>query len=278
MAYSSTFSSFNYPNPTDRLNNPSHSALHNTVSSAIGQIQAVIGLADSGSVVGTIIGDLRSPDSNGGGHVQTANKGGTGQTNFNKGDLLVGQSSSVLVKFAVGNDAQFLTADSSQAVGVKWVNSPTGSKLSINPSTITISSTVSEAALASASVTGSIMGDSNGIRFTIPTVINTGRAATSTNLGLWYGLNRVVQFTLPNPGNNTTLTGMIDGMIIGGGSSSTQSAYLRAFLPGTTSLVGFATGTSSINSTVLQQLQIRATNTDTNSFVQATFAEFDKIV
>lgn len=124
MAYPSTFSSFNRPASSDRLNSPSHSALHNTVSSAVGQVEAVIGLTGSGSVLGTLIGDLRSPSSDGGGHVQTANKGGTGQTSFNKGDLLVGQSSSVLVKLGVGVDNQVIVADSSVASGIKWGAAP----------------------------------------------------------------------------------------------------------------------------------------------------------
>ena len=82
--FPSILDTFSRPTPTDRLNNPSHSALHNTVSSALGQIQAVIGLntGPNASAVGTLMNDIHSPDSNGGGHVQTANKGGTGQTQY----------------------------------------------------------------------------------------------------------------------------------------------------------------------------------------------------
>jgi hypothetical protein len=121
MPFPSTLSSFNRPNPTDRLNNPSHSALHNTVSSALGQVEAVIGVDGASSVVGTMMYDLRSPASNGGGHVQTANKGGTGQTTYNKGDILVAQSSSVLTKLSISSvEGYALVTDSSQATGVKW--------------------------------------------------------------------------------------------------------------------------------------------------------------
>lgn len=122
MTYSSTFSTFNKPNPTDRLNNPSHSALHNTVSSAIGQLEAVVGLAGDSSVLGTIIGDLRSPASGGGGHVQGAAFGGTGQTTFTKGDMLVATSASVITKLAVGTDGQSPVADSTAASGIRWGN------------------------------------------------------------------------------------------------------------------------------------------------------------
>jgi hypothetical protein len=120
MAFPSTLSTFNRPNPTDRLNNPSHSALHNTVSSAVGQIEAVIGVEGTNSVVGTLEYLIKSPASNGGGHVQTAAFGGTGQTTFTKGDMLIAQSASILTKLAVGVNNQVLTADSSQSLGVKW--------------------------------------------------------------------------------------------------------------------------------------------------------------
>jgi hypothetical protein len=120
MAFPSVLTTFNRPSTNDKQNSPSHSALHNTVSSALGQVEAVIGLADSASVLGTIIGDLRSPNSAGGGHVQTAVKGGTGQTSFNKGDILVATSSSVLSKLAVGTDIQILKANSGTAIGLEW--------------------------------------------------------------------------------------------------------------------------------------------------------------
>src|SRR3990167_7456680 len=118
MPFPSVLNTFNRPSTSDRLDSPSHSALHNTVSSAVGQIEQVIGLSTT-SVAGSLFYDIRSPDSNGGGHVQSANKGGTGQTAYTKGDLLVATSSSVVAKLAVGLDNQIIKADSSVAAGVK---------------------------------------------------------------------------------------------------------------------------------------------------------------
>ncbi len=120
MAFPSVLSSFPRPSATDRLNSPSHSNLHNTVSSAVGQLEAVIGVEGDSSVVGTLEYLIKSPASDGGGHVQVANKGGTGQTNYNKGDVLVAQSSSVLTKLSVGTDGFALTSDSTQITGVTW--------------------------------------------------------------------------------------------------------------------------------------------------------------
>lgn len=119
--FPSVLNTFNRPTTTDRLNSPSHSALHNTVSSALGQVEAVIGVDGINSVVGTMMYDLRSPASGGGGHVQTAIKGGTGQTTYTKGDILAASSSSVLTKVAVGGtDGYALIVDSTQPTGVTW--------------------------------------------------------------------------------------------------------------------------------------------------------------
>lgn len=116
--YPSIITSFSYPQSDDRLDNPGHAALHRSTSSAVGQVQAFVGTLSS--AVGTLVYDIRSSNSNGGGHVQTAAKGGTGQTAYVKGDLLIASSSSVLTKLALGNDGQVLTADSAQPTGVKW--------------------------------------------------------------------------------------------------------------------------------------------------------------
>lgn len=130
MPFPSTLSTFNRPNATDRLNSPSHSALHNTVSSALGQVEAVVGVDGTSSVVGTMMYDIRSPASKGGGHVQGAAFGGTGQTNFTKGDMLVAQSASVISKLAVGSNTFIIVADSTTSVGIKWAT-PTASVLGI---------------------------------------------------------------------------------------------------------------------------------------------------
>lgn len=92
----------------------------NNVQSGVSQLEAVVGVQGANSVVGTYEYFVKSPASNGGGHVQTANKGGTGQTAFTKGDILVARSASVLSKLTVGSDGTTLVADSSQDLGLKW--------------------------------------------------------------------------------------------------------------------------------------------------------------
>lgn len=118
MAYPSILSVISNPQPTDRLNSPSHSSIHQAENTAITEIETFVGTLSS--VPGTLVYDIRSANSNGGGHVQTANTGGTGYTSYTKGDLLVAQSSSVLTKLAVGNQGQALVVDATAATGVKW--------------------------------------------------------------------------------------------------------------------------------------------------------------
>jgi len=121
--FPSILNTFTRPATTNKLNSPSHSGLHNTVSSALGQVEAFLGVVGASSVVGTLSYDVRSPASGGGGHVQFVNKGGTGQITYSKGDILVAQSSSVLTKLAIGVDTTTLIADSSQSVGIRWGSS-----------------------------------------------------------------------------------------------------------------------------------------------------------
>jgi len=118
MAWPSTLTTLTSPNATDKLNSPSHSAIETAQNDAISALEKSVGT--SASTLGTIIGDLRNTTSPGGGHVQTAVKGGTGQTSFTKGDVLIALNASTLSKLAVGDDTKVLTAKSTEATGVYW--------------------------------------------------------------------------------------------------------------------------------------------------------------
>jgi hypothetical protein len=52
--------------------------------------------------------------------------GGTGQNTYTKGDILAAQDANSLVKLAVGSDGQILSADSSTATGLVWIDAPSG--------------------------------------------------------------------------------------------------------------------------------------------------------
>lgn len=225
MPWPSVLNTFNRPSTTSRLDNPSHSALHNTVSSAVGQIEQTIGLSTT-SLVGTLFYDIRSPDSDGGGHVQTANKGGTGQTSFTKGDVLVATSSSVLAKLAVGPDGQVLVSDSSVAAGLKW-GTPPGIKATTIASIVSIRSpSTTETSLFSITIPGSTLGTNNAIRAKSYIEIQNLGSGASTMATLNYGGSPVASVVLVPIANSASFFGILEGTLIGNGDAAAQRAII----------------------------------------------------
>lgn len=270
MPFPSTLSAFNRPAATDRLNSPSHSALHNDVSSAVGQIEQLIGLSTT-SVVGSLFYDIRSSDSDGGGHVQSANKGGTGQTSFTKGDLLVATSSSVLAKLAVGLDGQALVANSSVATGVNWAVA--GVKLQNVASIITFiynTTSVMQTSLVSATIPGSTLGTSGMLRTTAYVNTYTGGVGgpTSILVSAHYAGNTVASILIRGATTTASLPpikGKIEYALYANNSVSVQRAILNIDLfaertdPVTGSIVGitaYDTNTSSVESSADQSFGI----------------------
>lgn len=270
--YPSILNTFNRPTATDRLNSPSHSALHNTVSSAVGQIESFIGKEGASSTVGTLLYDVRSPDSNGGGHVQTANKGGTGQTTYTKGDLLVATSASVLSKLTVGADTYIPQADSSQASGIKWtqpasVRGLAGTIVAVNTSSVNGSATPSIFTLFSASIAGSILGSSNAIKFEGSIKKLVLGATNTVNIVVLYGGSRIAEINTSAPGAvSSTLSGTISGTIASRGNISSQLGFVKINLSNPVAGVGNVLGPivmgfsqleeSNANSDALQSLVI----------------------
>lgn len=223
MAFPSTISTLATPQPTDRLNNPSHSQLHQNENAAILEIENFIG-SDS-SVAGTLQYDIRSPSSNGGGHVQTANKGGTGQTSYNKGDILVALSSSVLSKIAVGLDTQVLSASSVTSSGVQWVNS-SNAKIATLTSIITvISPSTSETSILNVTIPASTLGTSNAVLGTV-FIDNLADDTQGIRIIGLYGTSSVATINLTS-GVITGLHGVIELEIIGANSTASQLGILR---------------------------------------------------
>jgi len=119
MAYPSTIATLTNPLATDKLNSPAHHTVETNQNTEIVALETFVGTVSSAA--GTLIYDVRATASDGGGHVQSANKGGTGQTAYAKGDMLVATSASVLAKLAVSSvNGYVLTSDSTQNAGVKW--------------------------------------------------------------------------------------------------------------------------------------------------------------
>lgn len=194
MPYPSTVTSFTNPLPGDKLNAPSHSSIETAQNTGLTELQTFVGTLSS--AVGTLVYDIRAAASNGGGHVQTVNKGGTGQTTYTKGDLLVATSASVLAKFAVGLDGQTLVSDSSVAAGIKWSSQNTFSnKIEVNGSVRTIGASVaanSDQSIFGVVIPGSTLGTSNAVRTTLfVTDFGKATAASSVYITAQYGSNVV---------------------------------------------------------------------------------------
>lgn len=290
MTFPSTLQAFPRPTPTDRLNSPSHSALHNTVSSALGQVEAVIGVDGANSVVGTLMYNVRSPASNGGGHVQSANKGGTGQTTFTKGDILVAQNASTISKLAVSSvTGNVLQVDPSAAVGIKW-GTAGANKLQVNTYSV-LASAVGNNVIFSASILGSVLGINNAIRYTghLQNLSAGTDVAFVVRYGASGGVSSVVAMTIPIS-SVVGAVGTIEGMIVGNGAVNSQKHYMtiNAMKPianvgaeiGIQGVQGTATGSSSINSEADQTLSITTSftsGTTLNSIITGMFV-VEKII
>ena len=164
--FPSVISTISDPTATNRLNSPSHSSIEQAQNDGIEKLETFVGTLSS--AVGTLMYDIRGAGSDGGGHVQGANKGGTGQTTFTKGDILVAQSSSVLSKLAVGANNDLLVADSSQDVGVKWTNTAVTRVATKHVSIDTANGNTAFQSVMSVNIPGSTLGTAGVIRATIP--------------------------------------------------------------------------------------------------------------
>lgn len=269
--YPSTLSSFTYPNPTDKLNSPSHSSIETAQSSAIGQIEAVLGVDGANSVIGTLMSDVRNPDSDGGGHVQTALKGGTGQITYAKGDLLVAKNSSTLSKLTVGANDEVIIADSTTATGFKWATSPSG-KIEVSGSVFAIAegAVVGEVSVLSVTIPGSTLGTNNAVRarafMTVPMVVSSVVARVR------YSGNVIASVMLRNQIGNS-VAGILSTDLISRGSVNTQRGILRWDLaPQTNAAAGsvialYDAGSSSVESSANQTIGLTVMGADTTMII-----------
>jgi len=283
MAFPSTLTTFTRPNATDKLSSPSHSSIHTALSSTVGQIEAVIGT--DASTLGTIIGDLRSASSDGGGHVQSAAKGGTGQTTFTKGDLLVAQNSSTVSKLGVGSNTQTLEADSTTAAGIKWVDSKTNRIHASVLSSVTGQGVVAEGSVFSVTIPGSTLGTGNAIRATLSANIDFADPTASVLVRGNYGGGAVTSVLLQAT-DQTGFQGTLEYKLFANGAVGTQEGELFVHALRNDSNVSsvlssseFDFGTSSVHSDADQTLGLtwRASTADSNNALRPRGLIIEKI-
>lgn len=276
--YPSTISALTTPLASDRLNSPSHSGIEGAQNTNITAIENFLGVEGASSTVGTLIYDVRSPGSNGGGHVQSANKGGTGQTSYSKGDLLIASSGSVLSKLSIGTDGQIIQANSSTFTGINWVNT-SSPKLYTSSSVINAGS--ASASFLSLALPASTLGTVNAVRTTAHVSWSDSNNGSSIVAAVQFGGNALGSVAAIQAFGNSNLNGYgtIRHTMIAN-SATSQSHFLDfevKYIPQVTgigaseaqiitpgSVVGMAlttlrsSGTSSVNSSQTQTLGITA--------------------
>lgn len=267
MAYPSTVTTFSNPLPTDRLNSPSHSSIETAQNTGLTEVQTFLGTTTA-SAVGTLIYDIRSPSSNGGGHIQSANKGGTGQTSYLKADLLVGQSSSVLTKLAAGNDGQILSLNSSTATGLNWIDNGRP-KVTANASLISFKAAGPEQSILTTTIPGSTLGTSNVLRSTL--YVSDWNLRSSILVKGIYGGSPVASVLVVAAGTGTGVSGRIGFTVVANNSATSQRNFLEVDVG--TQNFGIANVSGGNISSV-----VHAMGTDTSSIASSADQVFGVVV
>lgn len=284
--FPSTLSSYTDPAPTDRLNSPSHSSVEGEQNDGLEKIEAFIGTLSSSA--GTLIYDVRAAASNGGGHVQTANKGGTGQTTYTKGDILVATSASALSKLAVGSDTQILESNSSTASGLRWIPNNTAPKVFVSGSVFSASGATlqGEVSILSATIPGSTLGTNGYLRGTVY-VGNLELGTDNLNLKAKYGANTIANIDLNPAGSSaTSMAGQIGYVLFAGNAINSQRGQLLVNLSRRrvgleASVVGLnavVRGTSSVESSANQTFVITMQANGTAESINTDGSLVEKVV
>ena len=297
--FPSTLTAFTYPTASQRLNSPSHSSIHAEVASAIGNVEAIIGRDGNNSVAGTLLYQIRSADSDGGGHVQAANRGGTGQTAYSKGDVLVATSASALTRLSIGTDGQILAANSSTASGINWISNDVP-KVATNASIVTILN-ATETSVLNVTMPASTLGTSNAIRSHVYIPNWTPAAGVSVLTAVQYGGQTVASIMLtPTGGASASMVGVFRHTMIANNSATLQRHFFEAdflsrtnisnwdniiFTPGvllvnTSSIVtinALVSNTSSVNSSSGQTYGMTIRMATTGSDIQVGGYTIEKI-
>lgn len=260
--FPSIISTISDPAATNKLNSPSHSSIEQAQNDGIKKLETFVGTLSSAA--GTLMYDIRAAASDGGGHVQATNKGGTGQTSYTKGDTLIGSSSSVLTKLAVGSNNQVLMADSAQATGVKWATLGSSNTTVVIDNTATnyVNATADDTTWYSESIPGSTLGATGGIMTKIFfRAIATANTYSPITFRLKYGSNTMVTSSMAGAAFNVgTLYGYVESLITANAATNSQIGSFKLFA--TTNVAGATptflsaggNGTSSIESSANQNL------------------------
>ena len=188
------------------------------------EIQTFVGTLSSAA--GTLMYNIRAAASDGGGHVQAANTGGTAQTTYTLGDLLVATSSSSLGRLAVGTDNQEIRANSSVAGGMQWYAPiSTTNRIAVSASLVGMTgSVVTETSMVAASIAGSTLGTRNAVhgRIFVQNFLKGGPGSVLLNANYGGVTFASMEFAGPSTGSSQSVKGIITLDVLGNGSTTLQ--------------------------------------------------------
>jgi len=145
--------------------------------------------------------------------------GGTNQTSYTKGDILVASAGTTLTKLGVGTDGQILTADSTQATGVKWAAAGSGSG-TVNSGT--------QYQLGYYATTGTAISGNSGITTDASNVLSVAPSARTSGAPAFY-------FRVVTPAD-TGLTASTESIGMQHGGNTSAATVTRQFATGALTL------------------------------------------
>jgi hypothetical protein len=204
----------------------------------------------------------------------TPAQGGTGQVTYTKGDILIASDASTLTKLGVGTNDHVLTADSTQATGVKWaaVSASAGVAVqNVDVTATTVSNTAAETSVYGYSVPGGTLSTNHALRLTlIGTMLNNTGSLQAVTIKLYYGGNLILNSTgmdAATSSNGRSITAQF--FLSALNATNAQVAQGRVMLSGasgnSTTMLGEGTvvnGTNTsiaIDSTSSQTLEVKVT-------------------
>jgi len=157
-----------------------------------------------------------------------------------KGDIIVATGNATLVRQGVGSDGQVLTADSTQADGIKWATPATGGKvLQVVSATYSTSTTIASTTLTDSGLSASITPSATSSKIYV-IAINKVYTVRDTNISGSKGALLRGSTIIANMSDNTTRS-VVQGPTVTQNGLSLPVVQMALDSPNTTSSTTYKT-------------------------------------